>query len=713
MDPELDIDPVSLLDEDPPGWREWVAGLAEPAPAHVPEPAPVMPAPEPTAVTPAPAVDGSVPVENPLPELGVDALSGGAMPEPEPEPEGFRQFMEGGPPPPQAPEPFSLEQTEAAMAPSPVPEQMWQPEAIAAEEDRLLGLSPEQFAAEQARDAAEREQHTAGLWSDAMAEADRRQSDIDSARSKALASTVRRLTDARERIEELSQRDPDDFFSGEMNGRKALGWVRAILTGLVSPLHGLAVLNQEMERNLELQQQAIGTEVAGLKESSGLLLEEYGKTGDMLEGKERVLLAWKQRLPALIAAEAAKYDPLGSAARAAASAVRKAQADAAAAQIEYEDKLRKQAIEEAELGIKLEGQQLNVRKQVEQERSNRKSESLQGYGIAQTARTAQAGRDAEMLKLGMVPDASVPGGYRVDDELAKKIRSAKPQDEKAALELEQAKRADVVVDPNTQTPLGKPRDPKTAPDTRAKIEAYSNLRNELQTLYDLVASKPTEQKLIGRWKSETKSRIDTQREIVAATYAKIIDPIGAVSDKTIEAAKNVLPDSNGWTEKKNPRAVYETITKTADDKIETHAKEAIEGYAPGSLTKRYQDADKVMSAAAPKAAPVEQFIREVSAPPAPEEIATPQAREMYLRATKEKLSAIADRYKGDMGALYESVVTGITQSGKELSADEVNDLYREWDSLWGAAKARNESRQEGQIPSSFEDALERSRKAAR
>src|SRR5690606_31762803 len=90
-------------------------------------------------------------------------------------------------------------------------------------------------------------------------------------------------------------------------------------------------------------------------------------------------------------------------------------------------------------------------------RHNKRQERLQSDGISSAARTAREGRQAEMLRQGFVPDAQAPGGFRDAPELAAKLRGPEsPADEKAALELEQARRGDVIVDSQGNV-LGRPR----------------------------------------------------------------------------------------------------------------------------------------------------------------------------------------------------------------------------------------------------------------
>ncbi len=535
----------------------------------------------------------------PIPD-GWDAFVNG-MSQEEPPPPAFM----GQPEPQPAPEPAFQA---APEQPQPLGEQPAElPDWLEQEEaDRNVAeMSDEEYvnySVERERKAAE----AARAEREAVEMENQRRMEANQQADHAARETYRRqLGDIKTHLQQLSEQgiDNDHWWSTRSTGQKAALYGSAIINGFLNPggrNGAIEMVQGEIDRDIQTQVANLNAARGNLAEQTGLVAELYRASGDEYQAAETARLAMYGAAIKKIETDAQNFDPRGAAAMKAREAIADLRGREAAAAQKFEAEQWKRTQEATRL-------QLDVNKDAREQGEYKKK--MAGGGPARVFAPEYYGQ-----LYGKAPPIPMSEKqYQSWLSTTGKVRSLSGNDvesqakaaalDKAKLEADQAQRGDVILDDEGQ-PLGRPVDVKQRQGTDEKIEAYGNLRSELSRLMDYIAKKPTEQKLIGRWKSENKAAVDQLRKQVATTYAKIVDPVGAVSDKTIESAMDMLPDVEGWTEKKHPTVVYQQLTTTADDKMERHAKRAIEGYQPGRLTSKWQSVDRQVLA--PPVQPAEQ-----------------------------------------------------------------------------------------------------------
>lgn len=519
---------------------------------------------------------------------------------------GFDQFIQDDAvTPPAEPDLHAqpLDEYAGDLEESPVPEELWKPEAQTQENARVLDMSDERYL-----------QHTQNKQAeaDAYRAAELRQIEEDNRREMehgreverlARESTRQKLTDIGTRLEQLSQQheDPSRWYADRSVPQKMALYASAMISGFLNPggrNGAIELIQGEIDRDVESQRQNLNAQRQGLSEARGLVAEEYALSGDEFQAAETARLAKYGQAIKGLEQEMQRFDPMGSSAMKYRDGISELKARQAARAAALEQEVYKREGDAFDRQLRL---------NADQRAAEKHRKSMVGGGgstkLSPELIRAQFGLDVERPmsikelkeRVGLSKDVKSLSG----DDVESKTKATTLQ--KAEIELDVAQTKGDILDDDQQL-LGRAFDPEKAPETRGRIEAYGNLRSELKDLYDLIAKKPTEQKLVGRWKSENAAAVAAQREIVAATYAKIVDPVGAVSDKTIDAAKGMLPDVEGWTEKKHPKVVYEQLVRKADRGIESHAKQNIRGYKKGTLTERHKADDRVLLAA-PVAAP--------------------------------------------------------------------------------------------------------------
>lgn len=575
-----------ILDDGRGGQIEMLeAPASAPAPHHAKRVAP----PAAPAPPPAPAA--------PVSEIEEPAYDGG-----------WEQFIsnENAAPPEEVPlHAQPIDQSTEGLADSPVPESVWQPQAVEQETSRLLDMPEEDYAKHVAAEQAERD---AFRMAEARRIEDENRREMEHNREAdrlAREETRRKLVDVNARLQELSQQDIERnrWMSSRSAPQKVALYGAAMINGFLNPggrNGAIELVQQEIDRDIDIQVKNLASRRAGLQAEMGLVGQLYDISGDEFQAAETARLAMYGDAIKKLEMDAQQYDPLGSQAMRTRDAVMEFRARQQAAAAALEEKLYKRDFEERKF-------QLDVNADRRAQEKHKKS--MAGGGAAK-----QMPPEYWQALYGVAPpvpmsDKEFKSWVNTTGDIRKLTggdvegKTKEVALEKAVSDLEVSRNKGVVLD-DKQQPLGQAIDPEKAPETRAKIEAYGNLRNQLKDLYDLIAKKPQEQKLIGRWKSENKAAVDTQRRLVANTYAKIVDPVGAVSDKTIEAAMEVLPDVEGFTEKKHPKVVYQQVVHAADQGIEDHAKYNILGYKPGTLTQRHQANDAILLA--PSVTPAER-----------------------------------------------------------------------------------------------------------
>lgn len=573
-------DPLDMFGADPFALPEIPADWRD---THVDAP-PVDLAPVPEPLAPAPsAVDPAPPVAAPLP---LDAAQPGLEPKPDlaPAPAPEPQF-----PPPHWTELDAISggqvdlapPAEAAPGPDPLaPQPTVQDEASALVEQGGLAVAKSgvERQAEADRVFAEREAEAREI----AHRAQKTKIDVYERRNREL---VAEQNDLRTQSKELATKGVDNnhWMETRSAGQTIAAFISAIAGGILNPRgknSGLDTILNFINQDIETQKANLAHQREMLGQRRSIMAELFAENGDALKSAEIVRLATLESVMGVLKAERAKFDPRSSTVQKLAEVEVLWQQQQSAAQAKADAELHKRKLDEAELELKERTQAETVR--------NNKSQNALGWSNQKLARE------------------------RFEHE--KTVVS--PQDEAAALKLAQDRRADSVVAPDG-TVLGKP---KVAANAQAIIDAgvaHAKYRKLMARIADLVERDGSAYKGLGsdRWPSELKTQISELREEGAVLLAKARDPVGAVSDKAIDAARKNIPDVDGWTSSKNPRVVYETNVKTADDAYDTYLEHNVVDFKRDkSPTRQYQAADKVLLSRDVDAQPRADIIRETTAP---------------------------------------------------------------------------------------------------
>lgn len=528
---------------------------------------------------------GVVPGAPPAPagaggELAVDAVSGaGGAPGAEPPSGPWSEYLEG----PQRGRAAPKDTRASLMNEdqnSPVPEDLSQ--VYEREMARQASLTPEQRVAENAKREFERNQM--GL-DDMAAESARRRVEAQHNLDAMLAARKKSQAE----IDQLKAKP--GWFEGRSAGQKVALFASAIFSGMLAAFQGSSrnMAIESMQASIEQDAEERAQEFAQARQ--GMV-----DADEMFKLKEMVRLRGMEEAKGMILTRMAQYDKNGSMAAAGMAAVQ----DLDARQAEAEQKILEHNWKK----------ELELRRITSEEAQ--KAASLQQSDIEsrRAAGTARRGQDMQFAASQLDQQS---GKNQADLENTKARTAA------VEAELERHGRADVILDPgNTNwqgqaTALGRPRDFEQRKDIQAGVTAYSKVRAQLK---DLIAYTKAHGNEAGAG-TEARKVIDQKRKLIAQTYAKIVDSVGAVSDKTIEAAEDVIPDTTGWIggtlkNMKYTDEVYKSLVRNVDEGIEAMAGAGVEGYRQGTLSSQWTDFDQQM----------------FSPPPTEEDLALERARGM-------------------------------------------------------------------------------------
>ena len=475
---------------------------------------------------------------------------------------------------------------------SPVPEDLSQ--IYEREFARQASLTPEQRVAENARREFERNQQ--GIDEMAAAAAKSRveaQQNLDamlSARKK-----------SQEEIDRLKAQP--GWWDRRTTGQKVALYADAAFSGMLAAFQG-----SNRNTAIESMQAAIEQDAEERAQEFAQARQGMVDADELFKMKELVRLRGMEEAKGMILTRMAQYDKNGSMAAAGMAAVQDLearQADAEAKILEHnwkkELEIRKMASEEMQTAARLKQSDIESRR---------------------AAGTARRGQD-------MAFQASLLENSGTNPKDAADLENTRARTAAVKAEIERHDRADVIVDPGNKnwqkkaTVLGRPRDFEQRKDIQSGVVAYSKLRAQLKDLIDYTKTEGQAGKL-----TEKRAVIDQKRKLIAQTYAKIVDSVGAVSDKTIEAAEDVIPDTDGWIKRwQYTDEIYKSLVRNADEGIETMAAAGIEDYRDGTLSRQWQDFDRQMFAP----------------PPTREDLALERARgdspAMYLQGSKYRKAA--------------------------------------------------------------------------
>lgn len=336
--------PVAHVDE-----AGNVVGFVEPERVAPVQPVAAPPAPD------APHIDASGQVVGyQAPEVA-PAAAPVAQSAPEPVYDGgWEQFIsnENAAPPEDVPlHAQPIDQAADGLADSPVPESMWQPQAVEQETSRLLDMPEEEYAKHVAAEEAERRAfrvQEAARIEDENRQAMERNREADRV---AREDTRRKLVDVNTHLQELSKQDidRDRWMSSRSGPQKVALYASAMISGFLNPggkNGAIELVQNEIDRDIDIQVQNLAQRKAGLQAEAGLVAQLYDLSGDEYQAAETARMAMYGDAIKKLELDAQQYDPLGSQAMKTRDAVMEFRGRQQAAAAKMEETLYKRGFEE-------------------------------------------------------------------------------------------------------------------------------------------------------------------------------------------------------------------------------------------------------------------------------------------------------------------------------------------------------------------------------
>lgn len=316
----------------PPGWDDLpVAPTPEPLPLSALETAPVAPVTPPWV-----ELDGTPPVP--------EGLAPGAVSPPEPvDLSGLAAQPVAYPPPA-----WTGDQASApASTLAPIDPYAARPPELeqAAPADAPIQLTPEEQQIQDAEDTARREQLRADLAAARQLEEIQRnneaaQANADAAR-QAQAAAAAQLAEVDADIARLGRTkiDPERYTRNRSTFQTIASVLAAGAQGFLRPGERNGVLDQinaAIDRDIQAQVADLGTQRAAAGDRRGIVADLYDRSKDAYRASETARIAYLGTVDQQLAAEAAKFDPLGTTAQRIREARQGVQAQQAAARARLE-----------------------------------------------------------------------------------------------------------------------------------------------------------------------------------------------------------------------------------------------------------------------------------------------------------------------------------------------------------------------------------------
>lgn len=430
---------------------------------------------------------------------------------------------------------------------------------------RQASLTPEQRVAENAKREFERNQQ--GLDDAATLAAKQR---VEAQQNLDAMLTARKKS--QDEIDRLKAQP--GWWDRRSAGQKVALYADAAFSGMLAAFQG-----SNRNTAIESMQAAIEQDAEERAQEFAQARQGMVDADEMFKLKELVRIRGMEEAKQMVLTRMAQYDKNGSMVAAGMAAVQDLEARQAEAEMKVLEHNWKKELDVAK--IRSEEAQTAARLQQSEVESRR------------SAGTARRGQDLSF-------QASLLGQGDPREKNAD-TRYAEARARNAEFEAERNARADLIVDPGNKnwqkqaTALGPPRDFEKRNDIQSGVNAYSKLRAQLKDLIDYTKTEGRAGKL-----TEKRAVIEQKRKLIAQTYAKIVDSVGAVSDKTIEASEQVIPDADGWIKRwQYTDEIYKSLVRNADEGIETMASAGIDGYRDGTLSRQWQDFDQQMFAPPP------------------------------------------------------------------------------------------------------------------
>lgn len=537
-------------------------------------------------------------------------------------------------------------------------------EAAAVEADRQTAMPPEQRAAEQAQQDAQRSRDLGQRQLDELTEIQGQHDDTQQVWAARNAELQKERDAVGLELQQLSKHgiNNDHWWESRSTGQKVASYLTAIIGGLLAPHRGGK--NSGIEFIMDAINQDIGTQQANLQHRRGVLSERRGLVGelaaqnnDVLRSADTARVAALQSLDAQLAAEASQYDPAGTTARRIAEArvaVRQKQGEAAQV---LEQKMYDRHKDAAEMDLKL--------------RAERRAGAAQ-----KLASKAHAREEARyQSEHGVVYDDK---GGRYNPDPNAPAPTLKPSDQKTLEEIRVMREGAQVKDSRGQV-IGEALGGAAGGDEMRKdVAGYEEFRTALADVNDRIASTVRKYGGLGsdRWKPEDVAAIEALHKPLVFKLARAMNGPGPLSQADVDAAKGSVPTLDTWTTSRKPGAVYDAMVGKADTEINKRLGVQLREWDPSkSPTNRYQALDR-LRATAGEEAPREELVKNAMTPISGLTKQDPDMRSAALRGRANTFDALADRENGlspeERDTLRDQIVAEV-QSG-DLTAKEASQL---------------------------------------
>lgn len=414
----------------------------------------------------------------------------------------------------------------------------------------------------------------------------------------------------------------DHWWESRSTGGKISAFVTAIIGGLLAPNNGgknsgIEFISNEIERDIATQKANLAHRREALGMRRGILADLTAANGDVFRAEEAMRMAAYQNVDQRLAAEAQRFDPMGTKAQVIAKArmavqEKIAKAKAAADEAAFDRKVK-------EHGMRIAAGNLAVsRGNLAESRAQRIASTAE----AKEKRVLDAKKDGFIYdeKGDLVRDPTLPtdaGGYEevFDPETGAYVTvgaaggawssGLKPVEIERRLNLRQERQSSQRAGAITDTAgnyLGRARGTDAqAGEVRLRIAAHGVFRQTMARLMNTIQRNKTVYKGLGssQWPSEAKAELESFRTDLANQLAKLRDPTTANREAEVAAAMKEIPDADGWIESKEPMARYNVLVQTADDRLEASLATDVEGYVKEkekrSPTNKFREVDKIIS----------------------------------------------------------------------------------------------------------------------
>lgn len=587
--------------------------------------------------------------------------------------------------PPADPAAFDLEKEEAILSEA-IGGDPWGPDEDLEDREfeRLATLTPEERAVEFDKRDAARADEIRRLISEEQAEGTRRAVENQQLFRDAEAQWQTERDEVyRElrRFREEGKVDPDAWMESRSLGQKIAAYASAILGGWLSPLQGgrnsgLELITSAISEHVEAQKANLANWRGSLNEQMGMVADLHSRNMDAYRAGETARLAMLDGFEQRVMMDAARYDPVGTAAQRRVELLTGIQAEKQKASFEMEKELHKRAMDIAKY-------RLDEREAAAIDRHRRKQEALQGWSIGEGIKD----REATMLRAGF---RKTKDGWQFDPSLVAE-QAGPPSARERRIEQEigqfELGRQVIVKDPkNTEREwnLGVARGGEVeAREARDHAIAWITYRQGMGELADLIQQgKSGIYKGWGssRFENEFNSRAKVIREDLANQLAKLRDPTSVNRPSEVEQALSVIPDFDGWTTSKNPMSRYAELVNNADTRFRSYLAQKTTDFRPETdPTLYYQGRDLILLGKDPSAANRSELLLDATTPIDPLVRQDRDLLDISISGRRNRINALGDQ-DGITQGEYNTIINSLREE-LEVGPDNGGLLPTEYSKL--------------------------------